>query len=543
MQRVQSAEPALTDRPLALVTRDSRRGLIVAAANLMARAAGVRSKMRLAEATALATLETRQFQPDEDLEALCNLAEQAQQFSPVVGIEQIERRMWAGRTLHQPESLILDVTGLDRLFAGYDNLLEQVCAWLQSQRLFGCLALANNVGAAWALANFSLRTPAETHAVPRSRCITASDHSLQWRDRLPVAALRIDEATHTTLQRLGIRTIAQLAQLPRSGLANRLGQTLLDRLDQLSGNLNESIYCWNALPEWCMQQELEIPTDHRETITELVKRGMKSLADRLEQRGEGALRIVCRLDLVEHVPLVLQLGLYRPSCDPDHLILLINSLLEQQLPRGLQSPMWRMAIQATLVAPLVWRQGDLFDGSQADQRQQLASLVDTLSARLGRKQVLAAKSIRDTLPELAYELKPLTGLRPDGNTQDTARKIASRQAAVAAEPNRDDPLRRPTQLIVPAKPIEVAGVFHQASAMQAPDSNNPPLAAAPSRIKTVNGWHRVVAAVGPERLESGWWRGESSRRDYYRIITHQGCWWWIYRDLNAGRWFLHGIFD
>lgn len=70
-----------------------------------------------------------------------------------------------------------------------------------------------------------------------------------------------------------------------------------------------------------------------------------------------------------------------------------------------------------------------------------------------------------------------------------------------------------------------------------------PTATAPARVKTANGWHRVQGAVGPERLESGWWRGQSSRRDYYRIITHLGCWWWIYRDLNSGEWFLHGIFD
>lgn len=567
IQRVQAAEPQLAKHPVVLATRDSRRGLVVASANLPARTAGVRSQMRLAEATGLAELEVRPHQPDEDIEALCSLAEQAQRFSPLVGIEQLDRRVWAGRSLQQPESLILDVTGLGNLFAGYDNLLMQAGGWLREQRYFGCLAIAGSVGAAWALANFSMRglspevrdaTTSETEshaAIPESRYLLVDDEQpSDLIDRLPLAALRIDENTHTTLRRLGVRTVGQLSQLPRAGLANRISSQLLDRWDQIYGICDEPIIALHGSPDWCIEQELEIATDHTETITELVRRSIVQLASGLEKRGEGAIRVVCRLDLVEHVPLILQLGMYRPTCDPVHMNLLASSLLEQQLPRQMKAPMWRLAIQATLTAPLVWRQGDLFNANEAASRQEMANLVDTLSARLGRKQVLRARAIRESQPELAYDLQPLTGLRPDGAAQDTVRKISTRQATQAVEPSREDPLRRPAQLLQPPTPIEVAGTFLPAQEM--PDSSKdtsttsnsittPPIAVAtaPARVKTANGWHRVQGAVGPERLESGWWRGQSSRRDYYRIITHLGCWWWIYRDLNSGEWFLHGIFD
>lgn len=66
-------------------------------------------------------------------------------------------------------------------------------------------------------------------------------------------------------------------------------------------------------------------------MEELVHRLAVQLAERLSRRGEGALRIVCRLDLVESPPLVMQLGLFRPNSDAQHLQMLLAGQLEQQL--------------------------------------------------------------------------------------------------------------------------------------------------------------------------------------------------------------------
>ena len=58
-------------------------------------------------------------------------------------------------------------------------------------------------------------------------------------------------------------------------------------------------------------------------------------------------------------------------------------------------------------------------------------------------------------------------------------------------------------------------------------------------------------AWGPERIETGWWRGghhvpmvvAGVARDYYRIETAAGRCYWVFRRLPAGPWFLHGMFD
>ncbi|MEZ6076180.1 MAG: hypothetical protein R3C56_11075 [Pirellulaceae bacterium] len=549
---------------MVLSTRDPRRGQIVVAASLAARVAGIRAGMRLSEATALIDVDLHEHDPHEDIEALCELAEQAQQFSPLVGLEQLDKKPWAGRWLLQPECLLLDVTGIAGLFGGEPQLLDAVAGWLGKQRLFGCLGLADTVGAAWALANYRTRSPATPRdgqdssspddlpacriaiAAPASNVArrSASDsvasetHDLvQYTAEpgvlaeLPLAALRLPPETLVALQRLGLHRIGQLSQLPRAGMASRLGEQLLLRWDQATGQQAEPIITRHALPDWHLEQSLEFPTQHRETMAELVRRLARQLAERLGRRGQGALRIVCRLDLVESPPLVMQLGLFRPNADAQHLEMLLTGQLDQQLPSRWAAagapPLWRLSLQATLTAPLVWRQTELFEAGETASRGQLARLVDTLSSRLGRKAVLSASLQRESQPELACRLQPMTGRKPDGDAQQTVRKLSSRLARARGEPARDDPQRRPTQLFSPPLPIQVTSSA----------------SACPTRFTWRGTWLEIIEATGPERLESGWWRGPSVRRDYFRVATHQAGWWWIFRDMNTGQWFLHGAFD
>lgn len=616
MQRVQAAEPKLAKAPLILTTRDPRRGLLVVAANLAARDAGIRPAMRVSEATALVNTDIREHDLNEDIDALCILTEQAQQFSPIVGLEQLDKKLWAGRSLHQPECLLLDVTGLASLFGGEAALMGQVSQWLRCQYYFGCMAIAGSVGAAWAMANYGTRrlpqrtqmlamqhttqtadgnsggqstdtpdknaenttkttaihenqednsedNPASEYqrSIPACRCYSMPTGDLSAIAALPLTALRLAPETIVNLNRLGLRRIGELQQLPRAGMATRLGETLLTRWDQVLGSIDEPIVTIHTLPDWNLEQTLEFPTDNRETIAELVRRLSRELSRRLVQRGEGVLRLVCRLDLVKRSPLLMQLGLFRPTNEPQHLEMLLAGQLEQQLREVRTAPLWRLSLQATLTAPMIWRQPDLFSGGAVAKRDEIARLVDTLSCRLGRKAVLSAKVRRESQPELASTFHPMTGRRHDGTEQATVRKLSSRLARQRAEPSRDDPLRRPTQLLNPPLAIEVAGVWRRdalqhdketpnistssttTASVQVKSSEAPNVAAAPAKIKYLNAWHVVVDACGPERLESGWWKGPSARRDYYRVITSTGSWWWIYRDLNTATWYLHGMFD
>jgi protein ImuB len=53
---------------------------------------------------------------------------------------------------------------------------------------------------------------------------------------------------------------------------------------------------------------------------------------------------------------------------------------------------------------------------------------------------------------------------------------------------------------------------------------------------------QVVRYWGPERIETGWWRGASVRRDYWRVAVETGERFWLFRRLADGAWFLHGTY-
>ncbi|HEX6833679.1 MAG TPA: DNA polymerase Y family protein, partial [Rudaea sp.] len=51
--------------------------------------------------------------------------------------------------------------------------------------------------------------------------------------------------------------------------------------------------------------------------------------------------------------------------------------------------------------------------------------------------------------------------------------------------------------------------------------------------------------AGPERIETGWWDGEDTRRDYYIVQMRDGQRAWAFRERDEDKdsgWMLHGWF-
>jgi protein ImuB len=94
-------------------------------------------------------------------------------------------------------------------------------------------------------------------------------------------------------------------------------------------------------------------------------------------------------------------------------------------------------------------------------------------------------------------------------------------------------MRRPLTLL--ADPLPLAAVEDRA---------DPVIDRVPEAFRCGGKTHRIVRYWGPERLEAGWWQGASVRRDYYRVETDRGDWWWIFRRLESPphAWMLHGRF-
>jgi protein ImuB len=421
---------------------------------------------------------------------LQQLAEWCERFSPVVGLDAEQ----------EPDGLLLDVGNVAHLFGGEAALMHRLQTALSAQGLTARTAVADTLGAAWGLARW---LPAED----------ASRAAGERLGALPIELLRLPESVVQQLQRLGIQRLETLRRIPPARLAPRFGEILLRRLDQLSGAVPEPIAAHRPRPALLVTRDLEHATAHRETIAAVCRELLQQLSRLLAEQGQGALRLECRFLCRNHRPLILVLGLYQPTVDPQHLETLLQMQWEQRrLPAAVES----IRIAAEVTAPRGGRQAELFGGARPGSTADLACLLERLGNRLGSDRVVRAQLLPEAQIERAFRWLPLTGRRR------------------AEEPEAEDsptplgPLLRPLRLLAPPQPIDVISV----------SGTRPPAFFCDRRQR-----YRVVKHFGPERIETDWWRGPSCRRDYYRVETEEGNRWWLFRDLREQRWYLHGCFE
>jgi len=145
-------------------------------------------------------------------------------------------------------------------------------------------------------------------------------------------------------------------------------------------------------------------------------------------------------------------------------------------------------------------------------------------------------------PEYSFRLRPLV---------DPTRKRRRRKTK---PPHQSHVLARPLRLLHPPMRLEAVDVSQS-------DRSRPPISPEPNRPVVQNSEppallrladsssitqsfpsQKVLASWGPERIETGWWRGLSVCRDYWRVETETRQHFWVYRDLRSKQWFLHGEF-
>ena len=331
--------PARTLALLALVyTLASRRLIAHACAN--ARKAGVREGMSLAEARALCPrLADYPYEPHKDLRSLRALARRMIRFSPAVGLDITT----ADPPVYLP-AIFLDVTGCQRLYGGWANLLEQVAEDLDGLHFHHRLAIVPTPGAAWAVAAFWRGKVVPVHLPEKLRDTLAP---------LPVEALRIDPKTIATLHHLGLETIGQLLAIPRDQLPSRFGPQLLLRIDQAMGLIPEPIV--PLRPETLIEACLEFDgvIDSPEIILRTVESLVDRICDDLARRGHGVRRLDLRLHRLYAPAITREVLFSRPSRNPKNVLRLLARAIEMlgcNAP-GSRSPRSRAGVRALARQP------------------------------------------------------------------------------------------------------------------------------------------------------------------------------------------------
>ena len=226
--------------------------------------------------------------PDGDAALVQRLARWADRWSPLVEVD--------------GDGLTLDVSGVAHLFGGEAKLLRDVRKRFAALGLTVRVAIAPTAAAAWALARYSPSsvTPAKAgvHVSanrPPPELPNDMDASLRWHDELkllPVSALRLDADTVRTLERLGLKTLGALMEMPRLALARRFrgAEDVVEALDRMTGRKPEPLTAAPVDPPPRALLKLEEPATHPEAAPS-AGAADPALVRELEQRKLGARRL------------------------------------------------------------------------------------------------------------------------------------------------------------------------------------------------------------------------------------------------------------
>lgn len=382
------------------------------------------------------------------------------------------------------------------------------------------IAIADTAAGAWALAHFggpNDRTTAPAN-VPEGISygwILPPGDNLRWLQFLPVEALHLSQDITRWCHELGVRRIGDLIRIPMAELRERFGEILVFRLEQLLGKRKEVLFPCTLPPRF----EAEKWFDFAVTAWEMLEVALLPLLQQLSQEmiahRVGALQAEVTFFCDNASKKTMSVGMFRPTCDPRRIWELMELAVEQQFSGGVPSPIIGLRIVLPQVGPLECYQASFF--GDKDSKTALPEgeyLLERLAARLGDERVCRAIPRADHEPESANEWRPWLCYRV--GHRSTSPSLGKIPAGA-----------RPTRLLATPCPLHVTLVVP---------------CGRPYRIEYRNQFFSVHRSWGPERIETGWWRGHYTARDYYRIELENGAHWWIYRRLEDGRWFLHGTF-
>ncbi|MBK7404803.1 MAG: DNA polymerase Y family protein [Phycisphaerales bacterium] len=493
-------------RPILLVEQEGQKR-IVAACCERAHKAGVRRGMPAGQARAAFPGDAVRLEPatpERDLAVLRALAVWAHQFSPIVALD-------------EPDGLMLDVTGCERVFKGEARLLALVRERFAARGFTVRAAIAPSFGCAWAVARFGREPDA----------IVPEGGEREALRSLPVRALRIEAEAEYALGEVGITRVGELFDLPRSVLPVRFGPGLLFRLDQALGRAIETVEPVRPIAPPRVERCFAGPSTDLGAIGWCIRELLAELSAELLTRESGARRIDLTLDRSDLEPAQLAISMSRPNRDARHLW----SLFEPRLARThLGFGVERIEMVASRTARIRHEQGTHAGagehwGSAADTPEAalaIAELADTLTNRFGRDRVVQAELAPSHLPERAERWRPAEVDRKPAAIEKAIERALQEAAELAPAPPPD----RPTLLLPRPEPAEVVAIT--------PDG---PVA----RLCWRGVDHPVVACIGPERISPEWWRFLHPTRDYFRIQDAQGRWLWVFREMETGRWFVQGV--
>lgn len=306
----------------------------------------------------------------------------------------------------------------------------------------------------------------------------------------PISATALTENQIQHLQRIGIRYIKELQQLPMQELARQFDIELVNYMGRLLGQFKHP--CQYFLPPEHFQSEIDLlyEIENTQWLEKPITRLYQQLEPFLRLRNQVAFDIQLVLwQKMNHTDILdnekkqtLQIQAAQGEYRANNWLALTRLKLESV---SLAGPIYRISLEVTRSGMEQTNTHDFWDGTTGNMEN--LELISLLQAKLGK----------DKLHKLSLTDDP----RPEKSTQLI-------DAIAYGYPSSRTAQLRPSLLLPSPQPLTES----------------------------------VSLLQGPERIMTGWWDDQPITRDYFIARSTTGRWLWIFRDTQS-HWFLHGLFS
>ena len=433
-------------------------------------------------------------------QGLPSLTEFAYGFSPVV--EEVRQ-----------DTVVIDVEGCELLFGSPYQLASEV---VQRAQTTVNVAVAANPDAA---IHAATHLKGITFVSPGEELTCLGDFPLDHLDySLINVEKKIADQILETLRLWGIRTFADFAALPVTGVSERLGQEGIKLQQLAAGKTERHLQVKQPPPVFENSLELDHALSELEPLSFIFARLLHQLCAALNAYALATNELSVSLQLENQTVHERKLSLPHPM--RDHKVFLKLLLLDVEMHPP-AAAVRAVSIACEPVKPRVLQNGLFVPLAPAPDKLEL-----TLArlAKLVGEQNVGSPELLDTHRPDAFSMKRFTL----ATNADRKRRVKNnRQAVIGNQQSLGFRRYRP-----PLKAVVDA------------DQGWPTQISAWGKQRSVYG--KVVALAGPWRTTGDWWRDDRWARDEWDVtLERQGqqTLYRIYRELNTEHWFVEGTYD
>jgi protein ImuB len=394
--------------------------------------------------------------------------------------------------------------------------------------LRACDAISLPARVGIAASKLAARVAAE---LPKSPTVVAAGEEATFLAPLPLTRLSPELEAAAMLQRFGIASIGDLAKLPESEIASRLGEVGRELHWAARGIDPRPLMPRPLPPEFREGMELEWPLVALEPFLFIANAALDRLSKRMEIQGFACKRLEFTLTLDPEGYDARGIDLPAPTRDVKTMLTLMRLDLEKTPPGA---PVVGFSFVAHPDRPRR-AQLSLF-GPSAVSPEKLATTIAKLVSILGDGRVGMPMTVDGHLPE-RYSINVFSPPPPP----DMKRTPARARGLLAVRTFRPPIPIEVTTREAAGDDVQIASIrsiANEISDSRPPTPNSRPRIEAGAKVE-IGGTVRICS--GPWRIEEGWWSDRPDIREYWDVELDRGG---VYRVFRGGaEWFVDARYE